>query len=596
MLKFKSLESKSASTSVTSPLESTTSSTETMRDKFFLYLHTKHFAEVLLEKVLQDKNGEKILKIIDKSRNNFLVKFKGLFVSTYKYEVDNTLKRTRALSGIIQFKKEGNDSILMLVKTGIPELSKMIGEVISPIVRNIILENETNEVNFSLEHLRKQFEASEKNLEKTESELVLYQKSEKAFNGNVLSAPVAFNEMEKELRFSRIETQRLDLLVKNLERQISENSTFKSQDGNYKYIDQASIERLEELKQQRETAFAKFSSIEKLYIKMKDEQLSLPESVQVLSHLTSQQNLEKTLNNEIFFKIREAEEAQSLLDRSIRLVGDTSIISATFKLSKFFHFLLGFLAGTVFAVIGLYYYFDFFKVIKGNYDLRNLVDVDVLHPVPELEGRSKSFDVWKGLPLNHHALEAFGQIMDKCESAKVVSFISSEKGEGKSFVIANLAQNFARFGKKVVVVDTNWQNPTLSQKFHSNSSFKLVTSEQFKHDKNSFLDRTLLINQIKLHVKDCDIVILDTQSLHKSNDALVVASVSNLNILLCSHLETFQHRFDTAIKKLEAAELTNYCVLLNKANIRHEILSFKGRIRAMDQLDYASASYLKKSS
>ncbi|MFY7992614.1 MAG: hypothetical protein ACOVP4_04915 [Bacteriovoracaceae bacterium] len=592
VLKFKSPESKNT----TSSIDLINSNTQSMRDKFFLYLHSRPFAEILLNKVLLNENGEKILKIIDKSRNNFLVKLKGFFVSTYKYELDKKLKRTRALAGIVHFKKEGDDSILILVKTGIPELSKMIGEVVAPIIRGIILENEANEVNTSLAHLRHQFDSSEEKLKKIESDLVHYQKKGNGINGNILSTPNAVSEVEKELRASRIETQRLDMLVKNLEKQISENSIFKNQDGNYKYIDQASIERLDELKQQRDTAFAKLSSVESLYTKIKDEQLSLPESFQALSHLTSQQNLEKTVNNEIFFKIREAEEVQAQLDSSVRLIGATSIISATFKLSPFFHFVLGTLLGMIGAILGLYYYFDFFKVIKGNHDLRNSIDSEILHPVPMLKGQSKLFDVWRDLPLNHHALEAFGQIMDKCESSKVISFISADRNDGKSFIVANLAQNFSRFGKKVLIIDTNWENPTLTNKLEESPSLKIVKADQFKHDKESFLDRTLLISQIKLHAKEYDIIIIDTKNLYQSNDALIVASVSNLNILVCSHLETFQHRFDTAIDKLKAADINNYCVLLNKANIQNEILPFKGRVNALDYLENTSALYLKKSS
>jgi capsular exopolysaccharide synthesis family protein len=54
--------------------------------------------------------------------------------------------------------------------------------------------------------------------------------------------------------------------------------------------------------------------------------------------------------------------------------------------------------------------------------------------------------------------------------AKVIAFTSSADGEGKTFVIANLARSLAMSGVKLLLIDANLRNPALGAEFDVGST------------------------------------------------------------------------------------------------------------------------------
>lgn len=596
IFRFQVSETRSTSLIPTIQLEGIMGKTENVRDKSFSYMHSIPFYFELARRFSLDAEGRKILPIFKRSRGNLLLRVKSFFFDTFTYGAtsDQSLQLAQSLQKVFSFKKDSDNTIIMYVRSGKPSLSIKLGEIVGPIVRSIILDNESFDVKVSAEHFNELLKDSQNNLQELEKEMVTHKQIQQNEKGNLGNAPIASMELEKELRMAKIEAQRLALLTKNLQKQISENSMYALGDGQYKYVDQVSIERLNELKQQLEIANAKVVTIERSFTNMKQDNLHLPASEQNYMKLKWQHELEHAINKDLLIKTRDIEGLSKLLDNSVRVIGETALVPAKLAISRPMRFIFGFLLGTIFAMISVYYYFDFFKIIQGNHDIRNFGNFEILTSMPEIK-KIKANDIWKDLPANHHAMEAFRHMMEKAEVAKVVSFVSPGKGEGKSYLIANLAQNLSRFGKRVGVVDTNWVNPTLSRTLAQVDNIKVVNAENFLHDKDSFMDRSLLIKQIKKLSYETDIILIDTQSLSTSNDAMVVASVCNLNIIVCSYFETFQHKYSSVMKRFDVAGISNYSVVLNKATMSNEFLFFKGRIRALDEID-TNPIYMKKSS
>ncbi len=82
------------------------------------------------------------------------------------------------------------------------------------------------------------------------------------------------------------------------------------------------------------------------------------------------------------------------------------------------------------------------------------------------------------------------------DKARVIAFTSSTDGEGKTFVIANLARSLALSGVKVVVVDANLRNPGLNLEFDVRSAPHLARAvageisfdEVIQRDRSSSVD------------------------------------------------------------------------------------------------------------
>lgn len=569
--------------------------TESVRDKSFVYVHSIPFYYELAERFLKLERGQEIAEIFQKSNENYLVKFKKFFFDTVIIDTEMNRKTllAQSLQRIISFKKDSDNVILMYVKTGKPELSMELGETFSEMVRDIILNNESYDVKVSAHHFEELLEESKNKIEKVQSQLLNFEENQQTTKNSV-GTPLASVELEKEIRLAKVEVQRIDLLIRKLKKQIEENSTYSLGSGNYKYVDQISLERLSELKLTRDAANAKVSSLERSYDKFKEETQDMPKNEQIFTNLKWKHELEQSIYKDLVIKNREIEGVMKLLDNSVRIIGQTSLVPVKFKFSRPLKFIVGFIIGLIISCLSVFYFYDFYEVIKGNRELRKFGDFKILSSIPLIKVKNK-LDTWKELPPNHHAMEAFRELMENAEGARVITFLSSERGVGKSFIIANIAINMARYGKKILVVDTNFDHPTLSNEFKEGFNVKVINAEIFKHNKNSYLDRSLLIKEIKKYSTDFDIILIDTQDVAHSSDGLVAASVANLNIVVTSYLETYHHKFYNLLNKMKVSEFNNYKVVLNKANLNNENLFFRGNVRVLDDID-TDPVYLKKSS
>jgi uncharacterized protein involved in exopolysaccharide biosynthesis/Mrp family chromosome partitioning ATPase len=64
------------------------------------------------------------------------------------------------------------------------------------------------------------------------------------------------------------------------------------------------------------------------------------------------------------------------------------------------------------------------------------------------------------------------ELAQRMGNAKTLLFTSTRAGEGKSLVISCLAYSFAITGKKVLILDTNFKNNTLTKMFKANANFE----------------------------------------------------------------------------------------------------------------------------
>ena len=146
--------------------------------------------------------------------------------------------------------------------------------------------------------------------------------------------------------------------------------------------------------------------------------------------------------------------------------GRESVIRGSIKRGA----LIGFLLGLAIVAINVLT----FRTVRNETELRSLLNIPCLGTLPFYQKKQRrnstrteinilndgeSSDYVESIRLVRTRLER--QMEDK----KVLMVTSSISGEGKSTVAANLAISMARKGKRVVLVDCDLRNPTVSQIF-----------------------------------------------------------------------------------------------------------------------------------
>lgn len=564
-------------------LESILGKTETVRDESYNYVQSIPFYFELAKRFSEHPEGKEIIPVLFNSKKNILVKLKMMFFETFAYNVssDSSILLAQSFQKIVSFSKDSDTALIMFVRAGTPELAIRIGDILGKIVRDIILENEYNELSVSDKHIRGQLEASRQRLSEIEKEFLSIKRNE---SGSSHNSPIW--EMEKELRQAKIESQKYQLMVNEIKKEIQANSTFKTNSGDYPFVDNVSIERLSELNQALDVARAKVASVEKSLEKLKMDDAGSIQDEQHYSKLKARFQMEFDINKDLIIKAREFDGLKKLMENSLQIVGNTSLVPAKLKISRPLKFGLGFVLGVTLFLVGLYYYYDFFRVIFDIREIAKKKDKEIISVLPEVHGIRGHVDLWKILPGNHLAIDAFRGILEKVESEKVISVMGTQPKEGMSFIISNLAFNLSRYGKKVLIVDTNWTNPQFSKDLSEN--IKVLPSGLFKHGKGAIIDQSLLINIIRENWNEFDYILIDTCPSSHNNDFLVVGTLANVNIVLCSFLETYETKFMALINKLESSGIENYCFIMNKVDLGHDLLAMKS-----NHIIYSASDLLK---
>ena len=134
------------------------------------------------------------------------------------------------------------------------------------------------------------------------------------------------------------------------------------------------------------------------------------------------------------------------------------------------------------------------------------------------------------------------------ESKKTIFVTSIKKGEGKSFVSANLASAFSKIGKKVLIIDTDKKDGVLNKIFDIENNYGLSNylvdsnkiSEKDKKTENKFIQST--------KIENLDVVTIGTTKGKKLN------IIQNEKFV--KFLDEMKEKYDVII--LDGAEILQY--------------------------------------
>ena len=183
------------------------------------------------------------------------------------------------------------------------------------------------------------------------------------------------------------------------------------------------------------------------------------------------------------------------------------------------------------------------------------------------------------------------------KEVKIIMNTSPEAGDGKSFVTANLAVAYAQEGKKVLLIDADLRRGRQHEIFGVNnftnggySNLILNYKETVKLDKyiqktdNKNLDllttgpmppnpvellgsenNKKLLNLLK---KKYDVIIMDCAPIIGLSDSLVLATLSDINIITVSTKKTKMENLTKVKKAFEQNNLKISGIVLNKAEVK----------------------------
>lgn len=211
-----------------------------------------------------------------------------------------------------------------------------------------------------------------------------------------------------------------------------------------------------------------------------EAQLSdMPSREKELARLVRAQNVADRVYTLLLEKYHEVRVAEAMRLSSARLVESAVVPEFPVKPRKKLNIALACIFGLIIGIMlaSLVEYLD--DTIKDPDEIDELVGAAVLGTVPRLS-EDEPMLVTRAEPKSA-LIEAFQTIHANLNFASVdhavnsLVITSAGPGEGKTFVVANLALTMARQGKQVIVVDADLRRPTLHKRFGIDNAEGLTT-------------------------------------------------------------------------------------------------------------------------
>lgn len=175
---------------------------------------------------------------------------------------------------------------------------------------------------------------------------------------------------------------------------------------------------------------------------------------------------------------------------------------------------------------------------------------------------------------------------------KVILLTATKKGEGTSYIVANLAKQFGKLYKKVLIIDADIKEKTLTKKLAKDSqgltdvikSQKIETISEYieetkienvsilpsgieKIEEELFLKETAreIIEKLKTQY---DMILIDSKSINEDIIPISLANIADEAIIIAEKEKTKEDAIIKAKREIEKSRGRISGIILNKANIK----------------------------
>lgn len=248
------------------------------------------------------------------------------------------------------------------------------------------------------------------------------------------------------------------------------------------------------------------------------------------------------------------------------------------------------LAGIVSAIfcIVMIFLVEYVDVsIKTVSNFQKQTNLPLLGFLNELKSTNIDFPAIFSNNNNSPKLETFKELLRKLRfeteaaHAKTLLFTSTRKGEGKSFVVLSLAYSLSLSNKKILIIDANFKDNTLSQMFADKiKEEKVLNSDEMRKREATINFDNYIFPTPFDHI---DIIGCKTTALSPSE----IFTSHQLKELL----SFVSHRYDYIV--IEAAELNQYADSKELTSYVDKIIAVFSAKTDLKHADKASIEYLK---
>ncbi len=344
-------------------------------------------------------------------------------------------------------------------------------------------------------------------------------------------------------------------------------------------------------------------SIDRQYSKFSGRISSTPTQERVLGNISRQQEIQAGLYLMLLEKREENYISEASTATKARIIDEPEYNGKVSPRSRLIA-LMALILGTGLP-IAFFYLRNLLRYrIEGRSDIEKLTSVPVLADIPmadkDMDGERALVvmennndtmeEAFRGLRTNLHFVLSGNQ--------KVIAGTSCIPGEGKTFVITNLAMSLALMGKKVIVVGLDIRKPRLVRLFNlkankqgittyissDDESYDLLEEQIFHGVGNPNLDvlpagmippnPSELISREQLdraiqHLRDhYDYVLLDTPPVGLVSDTLSIARTADITLFVCRADYTPRSSFELINELKREEKMPKLNIVLNGLDMK----------------------------
>lgn len=312
-----------------------------------------------------------------------------------------------------------------------------------------------------------------------------------------------------------------------------------------------------------------------------------PQDIEKMAALATSIQLKERTYATLLDQYEQARVREALRENTISIVEPATLPESPVKPNKLMVVALGCVAGLV-GGLGLAFVFENLDdTLYTSQEIEALTELPAMGKIPAAKG-TREFIIFNE---SFRHLRTSLLMLNEGNPPKTVLVTSAQPGEGKSTIVANLANSLAQAGKKVVVVDGDMRIPSIHKQFAlSNQTglsqvlkgevtlnaalqtapsdgIRVLTSGPVPADPVELLGSADMVELIGDLRNQFDFILLDAPSLLAVADAAVLTARADQVLLVIGRSQVEEQAVRAALRQLEELKSNKYGIVINRAEL-----------------------------